>query len=159
MADDHIRVVDGPPGVAVPGQHRGGQRLHRRGAAVGQPDIGQPADHAKVGLALFELVEGAADHQLDRAAQPVGDLVGQEPVDGQHVGGQEGREPQRRTAPVGGHALAAAGWVSYMRTATTNPEAAVRAATTHTAASRPARSATRPASRAPTAKPVSRHSR
>ena len=36
-----------------------------------------------------------------------------------------------------------------MRTATTSPEAAVRAATTHTAASRPARSATRPASRAP----------
>jgi hypothetical protein len=71
---------------------------------VGQPDIGQPADHPEIGPAPFELVNGAADDQLDRPAQPVADPVGQEPVDRQHVGGQEGREPQRRIPRAGAHA-------------------------------------------------------
>src|SRR5258708_35411334 len=51
------------------------------------------------------------------------------------------------------------GRVSYMRTATTSPEAAVRAATTQIAARMPNASATMPASRAPTANPPSRQSR
>jgi hypothetical protein len=80
-ADNHIGVVDRPAGVAVGGQDRGGQRLHCRRPAGGQPHIRQPTDHAQVGLAVFELVEGATDHQLDRAPQAVADPVGQEPVD------------------------------------------------------------------------------
>src|SRR5215813_10597741 len=52
-----------------------------------------------------------------------------------------------------------AGRVSYMRTATTRPEAAVRAATTQIAATIPNASAIAPASSAPTANPPSRHSR
>jgi sulfide:quinone oxidoreductase len=51
------------------------------------------------------------------------------------------------------------GWVSYMRTATSSPEAAVRAATVQMAVVRPYASARTPASRAPTAKPPSRHRR
>lgn len=46
-----------------------------------------------------------------------------------------------------------------IRTATTPPEAAVRAATTATAAGRPKASATTPETTAPTANPPSRHSR
>jgi hypothetical protein len=152
VVDDHIGVVDGPATVALTGQHRGGQRLHRRRVAVGQPDIGQPADHPEVGFASFELVEGGPDDQFERTPETVPDPLGQGPVDGQHVGGQEGREPRSAIAASDGHRLAADGSVSYMRMATTRPEAAVRAATTKTAA-------TRPASSAPTAKPASRHNR
>src|SRR5205807_6694730 len=50
-------------------------------------------------------------------------------------------------------------WVSYMRTATTSPDAAVRTATAQMAASRLTASAMTPATRAPTAKPLSRHTR
>src|SRR5262249_11111339 len=50
-------------------------------------------------------------------------------------------------------------WVSYIRTGTTAPEAAVTAATAHTAARTLTASAITPASRAPTAKPPSRHRR
>src|SRR5215211_189837 len=159
LADDHIRVVDGAAAVAVAGQDRRSQRLDRGRTAGGQPDVGQPADHPQVGLAVFELVEGAAGDQLDRTPETVPDAVGQQPIHRQHVGGQEGREPQPAIAVRSDHRLAADGWVSYMRTATTTPEAAVSAAMTQMAATRPARSATRPASRAPTAKPASRHSR
>ena len=49
--------------------------------------------------------------------------------------------------------------VSYMRTATSTPDAAVRAATIHTAPRRPSRSAVMPAIRAPAAYPRSRQSR
>jgi hypothetical protein len=126
VADDDVGIVDGAAAVAVARQDRGGQRLDRRRPAGGQPHIGQPADHPQVGFALLELAEGAANHQLDRAAQPIADPRGQEPVDGQHVGRQEGREPQRRTTSAGGHGCAIGRWVSYMRTATTRPEAAIR---------------------------------
>lgn len=156
--DDHVGVVDGAAGVALANQHGGGKRLDRYRVASGQPHVRQPADHAEVGVAPLELVEGGADDQLDRAAHTAGDPLGQEPVDGQHVRGQEGCEPQRN-ALAGRHGRPAGRWVSYMRTATTSPEAAVRAATAQTAATRPARSATTPATRAPTAKPASRHSR
>ena len=50
-------------------------------------------------------------------------------------------------------------WVSYIRTATTSPEAAVSAATAQTAVVMPKASASRPAAKAPTAKPPSRQSR
>jgi hypothetical protein len=102
--DDHVGVVDGPPAIAVASQDRGSQRLDRSGAAGGQPDVRQPTDHPQVGLAPLELVEGGADHQLDRTAQTLADPVGQEPVHRHHVGSQVGREPQRRTAKTGGHA-------------------------------------------------------
>ena len=49
--------------------------------------------------------------------------------------------------------------VSYMRTMTTMPESAVRAATAQMAASMETASAMRPARRAPMAKPLSRQSR
>jgi hypothetical protein len=52
-----------------------------------------------------------------------------------------------------------AGRVSYMRAATTRPEAAVSAATTQIAARIPNASAVAPASRAPMANPPSRHRR
>ena len=51
------------------------------------------------------------------------------------------------------------GWVSYMRTAATSPEMAVRAATVLMAAGMEMRSERMPARSAPTAKPPSRHSR
>ncbi len=51
------------------------------------------------------------------------------------------------------------GWVSYMRSATTSPEKAVRAATVQMAAGILQRSAIAPASNAPTANPPSRHRR
>ena len=51
------------------------------------------------------------------------------------------------------------GWVSYMRTATTNPDTAVSAATAQIATRGEKRSARTPARMAPTAKPASRQSR
>lgn len=57
-----------------------------------------------------------------------------------------------------GHHVSA-GRVSYIRTATTSPESAVSAATVQMAAGIPARSAIKPVSSPPTAKPRSRQSR
>jgi hypothetical protein len=71
---------------------------------------------------------------------------------GQPHGPREGCHPA-------GAVAGRAGRVSYMRTATTIPEAAVRAATTQIAASSPNASAMPPASSAPTENPPSRHSR
>jgi hypothetical protein len=53
--------------------------------------------------------------------------------------------------------MSAGRWVSYMRIATTTPEAAVRAATAQMAASIQTASARMPARRATTANPPSRH--
>src|SRR6266511_2576938 len=84
------------------------------------------------GLPIVVLVGGglAGLPQGRRAAEVLGDPVGEAAVDGQHVGGQEGGEPQRRVGgPRTGHGRwSAGGWVSSMRTATTRPEAAVRPA-------------------------------
>ena len=51
------------------------------------------------------------------------------------------------------------GWVSYIRRATTRPEAAVSAATAQMAVGTSKASASSPAASAPTANPPSRHSR
>jgi predicted carbohydrate-binding protein with CBM5 and CBM33 domain len=78
------------------------------------------------------------------------------------------RSPARHHRPECGRRPVAArqrqgaagrGCVSYMRSATNNPEAAVSAATVQTAAGMPKASATAPETTAPTAKPPSRHNR
>lgn len=65
----------------------------------------------------------------------------------------------RRRAGHGRSVLVFGVWVSYIRAATTSPDAAVMAATIQIAARSPHRSAVMPASSAPIAKPASRQSR
>src|SRR5207302_6143260 len=69
--NDHVGVVDRPPVVAIPLEHR---RRHQRYWWTGFPpelDVGETAEESEIHLAVSQLVERLAGDEPDRLAERI----------------------------------------------------------------------------------------
>src|SRR5438132_7195840 len=111
--NDHVGVVDRPPIVAIPLEHR---RRHQRYGWTGFPpelDVGETAEESEIHLAVSQLIERLAGDEPDwlaeRIAHPGSDeMIGRPDARSEKCGEDQlgrlahGSTPLRRVAAIGG---------------------------------------------------------
>ena len=100
LPDDHVGEVDRRPLITRRRHHWGAQELDRAVGAIVLPGIGEPADERGVDGARVEpamlLLERHPGQELDRAVQPVGEVVRDSLVERPRVLGEKGGQTQHR---------------------------------------------------------------